>query len=64
MIRTYALDTTRHIGTIKVSNGHSTEEHYLNQLILLQLAPCSPVWFYIIYHNVKFVFLIYYAPSV
>ena len=42
MIRIYALDTTRHIGTITVSNGQSTEEQYLNYLILLQLAPCSP----------------------
>ena len=43
MIRIYALDTTRHIGTIKVSNGQSTEEQYLNSLILLQLAPVSPM---------------------
>ena len=42
MIRIYALDTTRHIGTIKVSNGQSTEEQYLNELILLQLTPVSP----------------------
>ena len=42
MIRIYALDTTRHIGAIKVSNGQSTEEQYLNKLILLQLAPGSP----------------------
>ena len=42
MTRIYALDTTRHIGTIKVSNGQSTKEEYLNWLILLQLAPGSP----------------------
>ena len=30
MIRIYALGTTRHIGTIKVSNEQSTEEQYLN----------------------------------
>ena len=30
VIRIYALDTTRHIGIIKVSNKQSTEEQYLN----------------------------------